>query len=224
MYPQWIRLFDTLWRNPRCSLLWWTTRCWQVNIDPLHGEVLQQPAMCRQCGDPSRCGGRSRRVTFIECPNTLTAMCDIAKVADLILLMVDGSFGFEMETFEFLNISQVHGFPRMFGVVSHLDQLKTGKTLKKRKKFLRHRFWHEVAAGAKLICLAPMVRGMYRSTDVLKLHRLLICVEPKLQSWRNTHSCVLIDRYEDITAPQNIVEDENCNRTIAFYGTHVESR
>ncbi|PWV19323.1 hypothetical protein C3747_10g108 [Trypanosoma cruzi] len=162
--------------------------------------------------------GRSRRVTFIECPNTLTAMCDIAKVADLILLMVDGSFGFEMETFEFLNISQVHGFPRMFGVVSHLDQLKTGKALKKRKKFLRHRFWHEVAAGAKLMCLAPMVRGMYRSTDVLKLHRLLICVEPKLQNWRNTHSCVLIDRYEDITAPQNIVEDENCNRTIAFYG------
>ncbi|ESL08325.1 ribosome biogenesis protein BMS1 [Trypanosoma rangeli SC58] len=162
--------------------------------------------------------GRSRRVTFVECPNTLTAMCDVAKVADLILLMVDGSFGFEMETFEFLNIAQVHGFPRMFGVVSHLDQLKTGKALKKRKKFLRHRFWHEVAAGAKLLCLAPMVRGMYRSTDVLKLHRLLICVEPKIQYWRNTHSCILIDRYEDITAPQSIMEDANCNRTIAFYG------
>ncbi|KAH8609771.1 AARP2CN domain [Trypanosoma vivax] len=162
--------------------------------------------------------GRSRRVTFIECPNTLTAMCDVAKVADLILLMVDGSYGFEMETFEFLNIAQVHGFPRMFGIVSHLDELKTGKALRKRKKFLRHRFWHEVAAGAKLLCLAPMVRGMYRSTDVLKLHRLLICVEPKIQSWRNTHSCVVIDRHEDITAPQRVVEDENCNRTIAFYG------
>ncbi|ORC87090.1 ribosome biogenesis protein BMS1 [Trypanosoma theileri] len=162
--------------------------------------------------------GRSRRVTFVECPNTLTAMCDIAKVADLVLLMVDGGFGFEMETFEFLNIAQVHGFPRMFGVISHLDQLSTGKALKKRKKFLRHRFWHEVAAGAKLLCLAPMVRGMYRATDVLKLHRLLICVEPKIQNWRNTHSCVLIDRHEDITAPQLVAEDEKCNRTIAFYG------
>ena len=30
-----------------------------------------------------------------------------AKVADLVLLMVDGSFGFEMETFEFLNMLQV---------------------------------------------------------------------------------------------------------------------
>ena len=34
-------------------------------------------------------------------------MLDVAKVADLVLLLVDASFGFEMETFEFLNILQV---------------------------------------------------------------------------------------------------------------------
>ena len=33
-------------------------------------------------------------------------------MADLVLLMVDGAFGFEMETFEFLNMCQVHGYPR----------------------------------------------------------------------------------------------------------------
>lgn len=162
--------------------------------------------------------GRSRRVTFVECPNTLSAMCDVAKVADLVLLMVDGSFGFEMDTFEFLNIAQVHGFPKIFGIVSHLDTLKTGKALKKRKKFLRHRFWHEVAAGAKLLCLSPMVRGMYRPTDVLNLHRLLICVEPKIQAWRNTHCCTLIDRHEDITNPEVVAQDPNAHRVIAFYG------
>ena len=32
---------------------------------------------------------------------------DIGKVADLVLLLIDASFGFEMETFEFLNILQV---------------------------------------------------------------------------------------------------------------------
>ncbi|CCW68642.1 unnamed protein product [Phytomonas sp. Hart1] len=159
--------------------------------------------------------GQSRRLTFIECPNHLDAMCDVAKIADLVLLMVDGSYGFEMETFEFLTITQVHGFPKMFGVVSHLDELKTGKALKKRKKFLRHRFWHEVAAGAKLHCLAPMVRGLYRPTDVLSLHRLMISVEPKLQSWRNTHSCVLIDRFEDLTDPEL---GPGSPRTVAFFG------
>ncbi|CAG9577298.1 conserved hypothetical protein [Leishmania major strain Friedlin] len=162
--------------------------------------------------------GRSRRITFMECPNTLASMCDVAKVADLVLLMVDGSFGFEMETFEFLNIAQVHGFPKMFGVISHLDTLKTGKAMKKRKKFLRHRFWHEVAAGAKLICLSPMVRGMYRPTDVLNLHRLLICVEPKIQAWRNTHSCVVMDRIEDITDPDVVAKSPLHSRTVAFYG------
>ena len=34
-------------------------------------------------------------------------MIDAAKYADLVLLLVDGAFGFEMETFEFLNILQV---------------------------------------------------------------------------------------------------------------------
>ena len=36
----------------------------------------------------------------------LNAMIDAAKYADLVLLLVDGAFGFEMETFEFLNILQ----------------------------------------------------------------------------------------------------------------------
>jgi ribosome biogenesis protein BMS1 len=38
-----------------------------------------------------------------------TGMMDAAKVADLVLLMIDGSFGLEMETFEFLNLLQVGG-------------------------------------------------------------------------------------------------------------------
>jgi ribosome biogenesis protein BMS1 len=41
-------------------------------------------------------GGKKRRLTFIECNNGLNSMIDIGKVADLVLLMIDGSFGFEM--------------------------------------------------------------------------------------------------------------------------------
>ena len=40
--------------------------------------------------------GKKRRLTFIECNNDLKSMIDIGKVADLVLLMIDGSFGFEM--------------------------------------------------------------------------------------------------------------------------------
>jgi len=163
--------------------------------------------------------GRSRRVTFVEVPNTLSAMCDMAKIADLVIIMVDGSFGFEMETFEFLNIAQIHGFPRVMGVVSHLDKMKTNKQLKRTKRLLRHRFWHEVAEGCKLVCLAPMINGMYRSSDVLKLHRLLVNTNPKVQNWKNSHGCVLLDRFEDITDAAELERSgDKCDRTIAFYG------
>jgi ribosome biogenesis protein BMS1 len=40
--------------------------------------------------------GKHRRLTFIECNNDVNSMIDIAKVADLVLLLVDASFGFEM--------------------------------------------------------------------------------------------------------------------------------
>lgn len=44
----------------------------------------------------SSLAGKSRRLTFIECNNDLNSMIDIGKIADLVLLMIDGSFGFEM--------------------------------------------------------------------------------------------------------------------------------
>ena len=52
--------------------------------------------------------GKNQRITFIECPNDINAMIDYAKIADLALLLVDGSLGFEMETFEFLSILKVN--------------------------------------------------------------------------------------------------------------------
>ena len=59
-------------------------------------------------------------------------------------MLIDASFGFEMETFEFLNISQVRGFPKIMGVLTHLDSFKYNRQLKKTKKQLKHRFWTEV--------------------------------------------------------------------------------
>ncbi|KAJ2419597.1 Glycoside hydrolase 2 (Mannanase, beta-galactosidase), partial [Coemansia sp. RSA 2522] len=48
--------------------------------------------------------GKHQRLTFMECSNDISAMTDLAKVADLVILTIDASFGFEMETFEFLNL------------------------------------------------------------------------------------------------------------------------
>ena len=129
------------------------------------------------------------------------------------LVLVDGHFGFEMETFELLNVLQVgdsfaralrsaltsvyavrapflgarwrdiralqvHGFPKVMGILTHLDQFTNTKQLKKTKKQLKAnqiacvclhaertasnrrelellelvqmRFWTEIYDGAKL--------------------------------------------------------------------------
>ena len=42
---------------------------------------------------------KQQRITLIECPNDLSAMIDLSKIADYALLLVDASVGFEMETF-----------------------------------------------------------------------------------------------------------------------------
>ncbi len=61
-----------------------------------------------------------------------------------VLLLVDASYGFEMEAFEFLNILQVHGFPKVMGVLTHLDLIKSAKAQRKTKKRLKQRFWTEI--------------------------------------------------------------------------------
>ncbi|MEQ2182266.1 hypothetical protein GOODEAATRI_020536 [Goodea atripinnis] len=88
-------------------------------------------------------------------------------------MLIDASFGFEMETFEFLNICQVHGFPRIMGVLTHLDSFKNNKSLRKTKKNLKHRFWTEVYQGAKLFYLSGMVYGEYQTQEVKNLGRFI---------------------------------------------------
>lgn len=65
------------------------------------------------------------------------------------------------ETFEFLNVLQVHGFPKVMGVLTHLDQFKDPKRLRKTKKRLKNRFWTEIYEGAKLFYLSGLVYGRY---------------------------------------------------------------
>lgn len=56
----------------------------------------------------------------MECNNDINSMIDIAKVADLVLLLTDASFGFEMEIFEFLNICQVTSTATRTNVIVNL--------------------------------------------------------------------------------------------------------
>jgi ribosome biogenesis protein BMS1 len=161
---------------------------------------------------------KKRRITLIECNNDINSMIDIAKCADLILLMVDASFGFEMEIFEFLNIAQVHGMPKIMGVLTHLDAIKNTKALQKRKKLLKHRFWTEVYQGAKLFYLSGIQHGEYLRNEVKNLGRFIHVMKFRPLQWRSQHSYVLADRMEDVTNQESIRVNAKCDRNVILYG------
>ncbi|XP_053270057.1 ribosome biogenesis protein BMS1 homolog [Pleuronectes platessa] len=170
------------------------------------------------CGPVTIVSGKKRRLTFMECSNDINTMIDLAKVADLVLMLIDASFGFEMETFEFLNICQVHGFPRIMGVLTHLDSFKNNKALRKTKKNLKHRFWTEVYQGAKLFYLSGMVYGEYQTQEVKNLGRFIAVMKFRPLVWQQSHPYVLVDRMEDLTDPEKVRTDPKCDRTVSLYG------
>lgn len=192
--------------------------------------------------------GKTRRITFVECGNDLNSMIDLGKVADLVLLMIDGSFGFEMvsdslsrlkfslygyikveerghganhgfqETFEFLNILQSHGFPKVLGLLTHLDLIKKSSTLKDTKKRLKHRFWTEIYQGAKLFSLSGVINGRYPDTEINLLSRFISVMKFRPLVFRNQHPYLLADRIQDLTPREAIRENPKMDRTITLYG------
>lgn len=164
---------------------------------------------------------KRRRLTFIECPaDSLASMIDVSKIADIVLLMIDGNFGFEMETMEFLNVLASSGMPgNVFGILTHLDLFRKPSTLKDAKKRLKHRFWSELYQGAKLFYLSGVINGRYPDREVHNLSRFIsVMKQPRPLIWRNSHPYCLADRMLDVTPPTRIEENRNCDRTIALYG------
>ncbi|EFX02774.1 ribosome biogenesis protein [Grosmannia clavigera kw1407] len=163
---------------------------------------------------------KKQRLTFLECPNELEAMVDIAKVADIVLLMIDGNYGFEMETMEFLNILAATGMPgNVFGILTHLDLFRKPQALKDAKKRLKHRLWNELYQGAHLFYLSGVINGRYPDREIHNLSRFLsVMKSPRPLIWRNSHPYAVVDSFRDVTHPTKIEEDEMCDRSVVFSG------
>ncbi|CAD6503551.1 BgTH12-03212 [Blumeria graminis f. sp. triticale] len=163
---------------------------------------------------------KRQRLTFLECPNQLEAMVDISKVADIVLLMIDGNFGFEMETMEFLNILSTSGMPgNVFGILTHLDLFQKPQTLKDAKKRLKNRFWSELYQGAHLFYISGVINGRYPDREIHNLSRFIsVMKNSRPLIWRNSHPYSVIDSFRDITHPTKIEEDPKCDRTVVLSG------
>lgn len=164
---------------------------------------------------------KRRRLTFIESPaDSLASMIDVSKITDIVLLMIDGNFGFEMDTLEFLNILASSGMPgNVFGILTHLDLFRNPSTLRDAKKRLKRRFWSELYQGAKLFYLSGVINGRYPDREIHNISRFIsVMKNPRPLVWRNSHPYCLADRLLDITLPTAIESDAKCDRTVALYG------
>ena len=119
---------------------------------------------------------------------------------------------------------QVHGFPKIMGVLTHLDKFVDNKKLRTIKKRLKQRFWQEICGGAKarhvLLLLAPKsmathatdtacmqvfylsgIRyGRYPKMEIHNLNRFLSVMKFRPLSWRTKHPYVVVDRVRLSTA------------------------
>ena len=124
-------------------------------------------------------------------------MVDLSKIADLALIMVDASLGFEMETFEFISLLKSHGFPNVMGVLTHLDFFRDNKQLRKTRKKYKKRFEYEVGDGHKLFNLSALKNGSYLKHEIINLARFLCQIKCTPVQWKVNHSFMICDRYEN---------------------------
>lgn len=125
---------------------------------------------------------------------------------------------FIQETFEFLNILQCHGFPKVMGVLTHLDLIKKVSVQRETKKLLKKRFWTEIYDGAKLFYLSGVLNGRYPDREINNLCRFLGVTKFRPLVFRNSHPYMLADRLEDMTPREQVRLDPKGDRTITLYG------
>lgn len=168
---------------------------------------------------------KTKRITFYDVPSSIPAILDISKLVNLVILVVNAKVGLEVEHYEYLNILQATGFPRVFTVFTHLDEFHKIKALRNEKVKLRERIWKEVHPGSRVFYMNGLAYGRtYHKTDMALLARILSRQEYKLGlNWRDNHAGVLIDRIEDITDPgllSKVNQEKNklVKHTLLVYG------
>lgn len=143
-------------------------------------------------------------------------MIDLSKIADIALVMVDASVGFEMETFEFLSLLKNHGFTSVMGVLTHMDQFRVNKSLNKLKKQMKKRFLKEATDKAKLFYLYGIKNEMYVKMQMHNLARYLRVIRPTVPGFRQNHPYIFSDRF-DINFLSN-KDDPEEDVLVSFFG------
>ncbi|KAI3871857.1 hypothetical protein MKX03_014977 [Papaver bracteatum] len=136
--------------------------------------------------------GDRRRIQFVECPNNVNGMIDAAKYADAVMFLIDVGYGFEMETFEFLELLKVHGMPKVMGLLTYLDSFKDDEVRAYHRQHIMDRFQTEIYNGAKTFCLSGLDNAMYFKHEISELASFISTMEFHPLSWRAARPYMLV--------------------------------
>ncbi|XP_018651535.1 putative ribosome biogenesis protein BMS1 [Schistosoma mansoni] len=162
--------------------------------------------------------GKKERFTFIECGCEINSMLDAAKIADVVLLLVNVRAGLEMYHFEFINMIQAHGMPRVIPVLNHLDTFKDSSSSRALRRKIKHRLWTDLNSKIFLLSRFQAKKCDYLLNEVRRLARLIMVKTPRPSDWRSSHPYLLIDRIEDVTDSKMLSNNINTDRCISLYG------
>jgi ribosome biogenesis protein BMS1 len=93
---------------------------------------------------------------LLESPLDMLSISNLTKVSDIIILVIDGFFGLELETFETIALINSNGTPRVFCVLTNLDLYTNWKNLKKAKKRIKNRLKKELGNQTKVFYLSGL--------------------------------------------------------------------
>jgi|Transcript_85722 hypothetical protein len=140
---------------------------------------------------------RGSMTVYFENISDILSIINCIKVSDLIISIIDGFFGLELETFETVAIIRKSNFKRYVFIVTHLDLFKTWKALKKAKKRIKDRILKETDKKCKIFYFSGMKNNsIYFSGEIKNFTRYLNKIRSNYKTISEFQDIVLISKVE----------------------------
>jgi len=138
------------------------------------------------------------RLFFVENIADTFSFVHSLNFSELVILLIDGFFGVELETFETITLVKNSNLKRYIFILTHLDLFKTWKSLKKAKKRIKDRLNKETDGNCKIFYFSGIREdNIYFLGEIKNLTRYLTKVKLSyLNSFQKISNYAIITRMD----------------------------
>mmetsp|Transcript_38973 Transcript_38973/g.79785 ORF Transcript_38973/g.79785 Transcript_38973/m.79785 type:complete len:310 (+) Transcript_38973:52-981(+) len=146
-------------------------------------------------------------IVLLEGHSDILSAVNLSKASEIVILVIDGFFGLELETFEFITLSKMNGVKKIICVVTHLDLFKKWKRLKRAKKRIKDRITKEFGNQTKFFFFSGITTtDTYFSNEISNMTRFF---SPPVSLKRGQSPHMIVSRI-------NFFKKKNHTDTICF--------